>query len=259
MALHTMRLRLCKSISTAALTRHVLQKEFNLAVPRKLATEWDRAAAQAESTVSPTPTDEEQRMKAELTAQILQSTSVRGAKDRFEKLSRAALQDLKMSRKRQRDELRTIVCGVQQCAARFASREALETHRRRRHADMDAGDVDRFIEEDPLKKLGEIRQASKKRKKNRMGQRARRREAIKKQIAEHQAAIQRGEKPPVYKRIEIPGRTRPKEVRGEDGRSSGEGVEREGVEEELHPSWQAKKKEKDAAQIQFKGSRIVFD
>lgn len=253
---------MCKRISNGDLTRKIVQRELNLPVPRKLAAEWTEASKAQPEELS----DAEKKVYDELVAQIMQTRSVVEAKRRFEKLARAALLDLKLSRKRERAQLRNIVCGVDNCEARFASEDALSMHRKRRHVEAqldrfeaEGGRSEEYIEEDPLRKLSELRQKTKKRKKNRLGQRARRREAIKKQIAAHQAAIKRGEKPPPYQRIEIPGRTRAKVEGSEKANRAAQEEEEESKSEELHPSWAAKKKEKDAVLTQFKGSRIVFD
>jgi len=139
-------------------------------------------------------------------------------------------------------KLRKIPCNMGNCGARFKDNAARVEHWKKRHSE----NYRRIVEEqgldvdDPY--LADQLQPK---KKNRTGQRERQKQAMERLHKERQEAIARGETPPP-----LPKRPKkaPKTNVEEDSKAA---------EDELHPSWAAKKKQQDL--VEFKGSRVTFD
>ncbi len=172
--------------------------------------------------------------------------------------------------KRQRVE-RKVACRATGCNAMFATKEAMEQHVKRRHTSAAGGSgaggsnsmfVDSLAEEN-------IDELIKPQKKNRMGQRQRRRQAILKEIAEGK-----------YEGKEVPALDRPSRAKmdawkAKQAQKGDKGIAvpdhrnkprpeknvpaatNDGIDES-HPSWAAKRAQKQKAMDGFKGKKITF-
>eukprot|EP00510_Aplanochytrium_minuta_P001974 CAMPEP_0184019370 /NCGR_PEP_ID=MMETSP0954-20121128/8715_1 /TAXON_ID=627963 /ORGANISM="Aplanochytrium sp, Strain PBS07" /LENGTH=337 /DNA_ID=CAMNT_0026301031 /DNA_START=85 /DNA_END=1098 /DNA_ORIENTATION=+ len=282
-------IRSIKAISHMDVTKEIVES-FGSVIPRPVQLEWERAskahsAGIVEKSKNSQTTAKINTTLAKLKTKIRQNKSVVSSSKSLENILLAQKRDNRRKRKRDRsqEEENLHECGLESCTAKFSSQQAKKAHQFRRHAhcldDIEIANTDEKeeleehndnvnstkkkeyidqgneIEADPFAALEDTRR---KKKKNRMGQRERRRQAILEQSRLRKEAINRGEKPPEFKVIIIPGKKR---GMGKDTRALNTAPEEKTPEEEevLHPSWQAKKKEQSISAVKFTGNKIKFD
>uniref|UniRef100_A0A7S3LKW6 C2H2-type domain-containing protein n=1 Tax=Aplanochytrium stocchinoi TaxID=215587 RepID=A0A7S3LKW6_9STRA len=282
-----------RGISHMNITREIIQS-LGAVIPRAVELEWERASKHdkdktSQSELEGSIVDSSALLKIEkfirkLKENIKLNKAVVAAANSLETIVVAEKKDRKRKRKQDvkvRGGDLKFQCELENCTAQFATKEGKRSHQYRRHAhclsnsDLDLDIRDDLINDDDNKNLkktkreredtGEnieddpfaaLEKSHEKKKKNRMGQRARRRQAILEQARIHKEAIRNGEKAPEFKRIVIPGKKR---GMGKDQRVQDEEKPNEEENAALHPSWEAKKKEVKISEIQFKGNRVTFD